>query len=220
MNKLQFAKTIDHTILKPDAKYADIEKLCAEARENKFASCCINPFYVKMTNDLLVNTGVMTCTVIGFPLGANTTKVKLFEAERAIADGANEIDMVINISELINYNYNYNFNEIKQIAELVHQSDALLKVIVETCLLDTKLKTEIAKIVSDSGADYIKTSTGFSTGGAITDDIILFKNAISPKLKIKASGGIRSLDFALELIKAGANRIGTSSGVKLVEEYK
>lgn len=220
MTKQEFAKTIDHTILKPDAKFTDIEKLCSEAREYRFASCCVNPFYVKLTNELLVNTGVDTCTVIGFPLGANKTKVKLFEAEQAIIDGAKELDMVINISELINNNLTYVFNEVKQLTELVHQSNCFLKVIVETCLLNTKQKSEIAKIVSDSGADFIKTSTGFSTGGAVTEDIVLFKNTISPNLKIKASGGIRTLDFALELINAGASRIGTSSGVKLVEEYK
>lgn len=219
MTKQEFAKTIDHTILKPDAKFSDIEKLCSEARENRFASCCVNPFYVKLTNELLVNTGVDTCTVIGFPLGANKTKVKLYEAEQAIIDGAKELDMVINISELLNNNLNYVFNEVKQLTELVHASNCLIKVIVETCLLNFKQKTEIAKIVSDSGADYIKTSTGFSTGGAATDDIILFRNTISPNLKIKASGGIRTLDFALELLNAGASRIGTSAGVKLATEF-
>jgi deoxyribose-phosphate aldolase len=219
MTKQEFAKTIDHTILKPNATFAEIEKLCSEARQYRFASCCVNPYYVKMTSDLLVNTGVLTCAVIGFPLGANITNVKIVEAELAMLDGAKEIDMVINIAELVNCNYNYVFNEIKQLAELVHQNDSILKVIVETCLLNTNEKIEIAKIVSDASADFIKTSTGFSSAGATTEDIVLFKNTISPKLKIKASGGIRSLDFALELINAGANRIGTSSGIKLVEDF-
>lgn len=216
MTKDFLAKYIDHTILKPNAAQKDIIELCSQAKEYSFASCCINPGFVKTAAQELSGSEVKVCTVIGFPLGANSLETKLFEAMNSIAMGASEIDMVINISALIDKDYKYLESEISALAELCKNNNALLKVIVETCLLNETQKIDITKIVSNSGADFIKTSTGFSTGGATLDDIELFAKYSSNNLKIKASGGIRDLEFALKLISAGAERLGTSSGIQII----
>lgn len=215
--KSQIAASIDHTILKPDAIPADITKLCEEAKQYNFASCCVNPTFVAQAKELLQNSSVKVCTVIGFPLGANSSEIKYKETEIAIQDGAEEIDMVINIGRFIAGDIEYTRNEIKTIADICHKNNAILKVIVETCLLNSEQKAEITKIVESAGADFIKTSTGFSTAGAKVEDIKIFKANIKNNLKIKASGGIRDLAFAIELLDAGAERLGTSSGIKLVE---
>ncbi len=216
-SKHQLAAAIDHTVLKPDALPADITKLCEEAMHYNFASCCINPSFVLQAKTLLQDSKVKVCTVIGFPLGANASEIKYNETELAIFNGAEEIDMVINIGRFIAGDIDYTLNEIKTIAEICHSKSVILKVIVETCLLNFAQKTEITKIVELAGADYIKTSTGFSSSGANIEDIKIFKSNIKGNLKIKASGGIRDLSFAIELLDAGAERLGTSSGIKILE---
>lgn len=218
MNKLELAKYIDHTLLKPNATKEQFITLCNEAFENHFASVCVLPHYVGLANDILRGSDVKVCTVVGFPLGVTFNSAKMAETGQAISYGATEIDMVINISELINGNHNVVFDDIKLLADLCHANDSILKVIVETCLLNEQQKIDICKIVTDAGADFIKTSTGFSTGGATIADIQLFKKFVGENVKIKASGGIRELPFCLDLINAGANRIGTSSGISLVGE--
>lgn len=214
----ELVKMIDHTLLKPDATESEIKKLCDEAREYQFASVCVNPCWVNYCFDLLKETNVKVCTVIGFPLGANSTNTKLFEAESAISDGAEEVDMVINIGKLKSKDYNYIFDEIHKISFTAKQSLALTKVILETCLLSDEEKI-IASIISrEAGADFIKTSTGFSKSGATVYDVSLMNFSVDGKIKVKASGGIRSREDALKMITAGASRIGTSSGVKIIQD--
>lgn len=215
--KSQLAATIDHTILKPDTLPSDIERLCTEAIQYNFASCCVNPTFVPQAKELLAGSNVKVCTVIGFPLGANASEIKYNETELAIFNGATEIDMVINIGRFIGGDLEYTRREISTISHICKTANVLLKVIVETCLLQDAQIAEITKIVEDAGADYIKTSTGFSSSGASLNDIKIFKQNIKGDLKIKASGGIRDLKFALELLEAGAERLGTSSGIKIVE---
>ena len=208
---------IDHTLLKPDATSKQIDQLCSEAKEWKFATVCIQPCHVKYVTD---RYPVRVCTVIGFPLGATTTSTKLFECQQALSDGAQEIDMVINIGQVKNENYAYVQSEIEQLAKLVHASgeNKVLKVIIETCLLNDNEKRKLCQIVGDAGADFIKTSTGFSTGGATLDDIKLLREHSPKQVQVKASGGIRDGNFARELIQAGATRLGTSSGVALIKD--
>ncbi len=215
--KSQLAATIDHTILKPDAQIRDIERLCREAIQYNFASCCVNPTFVPLVKRLLADSNVKVCTVIGFPLGANASEIKYNETELAIFNGATEIDMVINIGRFIGGDLEYTRREISTIAHICKSANVLLKVIVETCLLQDAQIAEITKIVEEAGADYIKTSTGFSSAGANLNDIKIFKQNIQGNLKIKASGGIRNLEFALELLDAGAERLGTSSGITIVD---
>ena len=215
--KSQLAATIDHTILRPDALPSDIERLCKEAIQYSFASCCVNPTFVPLAKELLGESDVKVCTVIGFPLGANASEIKFNETELAIFNGATEIDMVINIGRFIGGDIEYTRREISTIAQICRNAKVLLKVIVETCLLQDAQIAEITKIVEEAGADYIKTSTGFSSAGASLSDINIFKQNIKGSLKIKASGGIRDLKFALELLEAGAERLGTSAGIKIVE---
>lgn len=209
----------DHTLLKQTATFDDIKKICDDGLEFKTASVCIPPCYVKQAKEY-VKDSLKICTVIGFPNGYNTTGVKVFETEQAIKDGADEIDMVINIGELKAKNYDYVQNEIVEINNVCKKYNKLLKVIIETCLLTEEEKIKMCEIVTNAKAEYIKTSTGFSTTGATFDDIKLFKKYVGKNVKIKAAGGISSLSDAEEFIKLGANRLGTSRIVKIAKENK
>lgn len=213
-------KYVEHTLLKQDARKADLIKLFEEAKEYKFLGVCINPCYVKLAKENLKDTDVKVVTVIGFPLGANTTETKIFETIQAVKDGADEIDMVINIGELKAKNYDYIQNEIIEINKVCKKYNKLLKVIIETCLLTEEEKIKMCEIVTNANADYIKTSTGFSTNGATFDDVKLFKRYVGKNVKIKAAGGISSLSDAEEFIKLGAERLGTSRIVKIAKENK
>ncbi len=216
MDKQQLAKMIDHTILKPEADKASIEKLCKEALEYNFASVCINPTNVELAAKLLKGSEVKVCTVIGFPLGANTMEVKAFETKDAIAKGADEVDMVINIGRLKDKDYEYVEKDIKAVVDAADKK-ALTKVIIETCYLTEEEKIAMCKSVTDAGADYIKTSTGFGTGGATIEDIKLFKQHIGPNVKIKAAGGVKTVEDLEMFITEGCERIGTSSAINLIK---
>ena len=205
----------DHTLLLQGSTWEEIKGICDDAKKYKTASICIPPCYVKPAKDY-VGDEVKICTVIGFPNGNMTTETKVFETKDALSKGADEIDMVINIGMLKAGDYDYVLDEIKQIKE--ECGDHILKVIIETCLLTDEEKIKMCEIVSKSGADFIKTSTGFSTGGATFDDIKLFKEHVAPHVKIKAAGGISSLDDARKFLELGADRLGTSRIVKLVKQ--
>lgn len=207
-------KYIDHTALKANTKKEEILALIGEAKEYDFASVCVNPTWVSLASQELAGTNVKVCTVIGFPLGANTTATKVFETKDAIANGATEIDMVLNIAALIEGNNELVESEIRQIKEAC--GDITLKVIIETCLLSDENKKTACQLIMKAGADFVKTSTGFSTGGATKEDIELFKAVVEDNCLIKASGGVRTIDDAIVMIEAGANRIGTSGGVSIV----
>ncbi len=213
---MQLAKYIDHTYLKADAKREDIEKLCQEAKEYGFKTVCINPCNITLAKELLKGSDVEVCTVIGFPLGQMTTDAKILEAKDAIAKGADEVDMVINIGKLKDKDLDYVTSEIKAIKEAC--GDHCLKVIIETCLLSDDEKRDACKCVVDGGADFVKTSTGFSTHGATFEDVALLKECVGDKAKVKAAGGVRTHADFLKMIELGADRIGTSSGVKLLQE--
>ena len=208
---------IDHTLLKPDATKEMIKKLCLEAIEYKFGAVCVNPYYVKYCKGLLIDTDVKVATVIGFALGANTKEIKAMETKDAIENGADEIDMVINIGALKSHDYSVVEEDIKSVVNAANNK-ALVKVIIETCLLTDEEKKTACRLALEAGADYVKTSTGFSTGGAKVEDIKLMKSVVGDKLGIKASGGIKDLKTATELIEAGATRLGTSSGIKILNE--
>ncbi|MBM4762551.1 deoxyribose-phosphate aldolase [Bacillus sp. B15-48] len=213
----QLAQMIDHTLLKADAKKADIMKLAEEAKEHKFASVCVNPTWVKTAAEILTDTPeVKVCTVIGFPLGATTSEVKAFETKNAIENGADEVDMVINIGALKEQNDGLVENDIKAVVEAA-RGKALVKVIIETSLLTDEEKETACKLAVKAGADYVKTSTGFSTGGASKEDIALMRKVVGPSIGVKASGGIKSLEDAETMINAGASRIGASSGVMIMK---
>ena len=207
-------KYIDHKLLKPESTPQDIEKLCLEAKEYDFASVCIQPCYVKMAYGLLKETDVKVCTVIGFPLGANTTETKIQEACQAVEEGAEEIDMVINIGALKAGDTVYVTEEIRRIKEAV--GEHILKVIIETCLLTDEEKVLACQCAVNAGADFVKTSTGFSKGGATVEDVRLMKQTVGDRCRVKASGGIRTPEDFNAMIEAGAARIGTSSGIKLI----
>jgi len=202
-----FARMIDHTLLKAEATKEQIEKLCAEAKQFNFASVCVNPTWVKQSSELLQGSDVLVCTVIGFPLGANTPAVKAFEVKDAIANGANEVDMVINIGALKDKNYDLVQADIAAVVEAAKGS-ALVKVIIESCLLTDEEKVKACELAVAAGADYVKTSTGFSTGGATAVDIALMRKTVGPDLGVKASGGVRSLEDMKSMVEAGATRIG------------
>jgi len=208
----QLASIIDHTLLKADATKEQIDKLCQEAIEYGFKSVCVNPSYVALAANCLKEKQVEVCTVIGFPLGANSSAVKAYETQKAIQDGATEVDMVINVGALKSGDYDYVRNDIQQVVEAAQGK--IVKVILETCLLSTEEKVLAAKICYEAGADFLKTSTGFSTGGATIEDVKLFKQTVP--MKVKAAGGIRSRSQALEFVAAGVDRIGTSAGISLV----
>ena len=206
---------IDHTLLKADANEEQIHALIDEAKEYQFASVCVNPTWVKTAANALKDSPVKVCTVIGFPLGASTTTVKAFEAKDAIANGADEIDMVINIGALRSRNYKLVEDDIKAVVE--SSGTKLVKVIIETCLLTDDEKIKACQLAKSAGADFVKTSTGFSTGGATIEDIALMRKTVGPDMGVKASGGARTLKAAQAFIKVGANRIGTSSGVAIMK---
>lgn len=212
---MQLNKYIDHTLLKPEAQHAQIEQLCKEARENKFFSVCVNTSYVKACSDLLKGSDVVVCCVIGFPLGAMDTASKAFETKNAIANGATEIDMVIHIGALKDRRLNYVRDDIKAVVEAAQGRK--VKVIIETSLLNNEDKTLACKAALEAGAHFVKTSTGFAGGGATVDDVKLMKSIVGNKMEVKASGGVKNSEQALALIEAGATRLGTSSGVALVQ---
>ena len=213
---MKLNKYIDHTLLKPQSTKAEVEKIIAEAKENDFATVMVNPFWIPLAAKELEGTDVKPACVIGFPLGANTLATKVFEVKDAIANGAQEIDMVINIGMLKDHEDEYVINEIKALKEAA--GEKCLKVIIETCLLTEEEKVRTCKDVVAAGADFVKTSTGFSTGGATVEDIRLMKEAVSGSdVQVKASGGIRTKDVMDAMIEAGATRIGTSSGVNLIK---
>ena len=212
---MELAKYIDHTLLKADATEEQIEKLCQEAAEYNFKSVCINPAFVVKSKELLKDSDSLVCTVIGFPLGANATEVKVFEAQQAVKDGADEIDMVINISRAKDGDWAYVLEEIKAVGGAVGES-ITTKVIIETSLLTDDEKRKASEVVKESGADFVKTSTGFSTGGATLADVKLMREAVGPDLGVKASGGVSNYDEAIAMIEAGATRIGASKGIAIV----
>lgn len=216
----QLAKYMDHTMLKPEATSAMIDKTIAEAREYNTASVCINPYWVARVHKGLEGTDIATCTVIGFPLGASTTATKVFETNEAIDNGADEIDMVINIGELKSNNDAAVLTDIKAVAEATHDKGKLLKVIIENALLTDEEKRRASELTVKGGADFVKTSTGFSTSGAKAEDVRLMREAVGPDFKIKAAGGMHSLKDALAMIDAGANRLGVSASVAILEEAK
>ena len=217
MNKVDLARYIDHTILKPDAKESEVIKLCREALEYKFASVCVNASNVKLADSFLRGTDVKVCTVVGFPLGATTKETKAFEAAQAIENGATEVDMVINIGALKSGKLEAVEEDIKAVADAC-KGKALLKVIIETCLLTDEEKITACELSQKAGANFVKTSTGFSTAGATPEDIKLMRRTVGPDMGVKASGGIRNLETALSMIEAGATRIGASASISIVNE--
>ncbi len=220
LKDINIAGKIDHTLLKPDATPKDITELCEEARKYSFASVCINPGYVSMCSKLLAGTSVKVCTVIGFPLGSNTTEVKKFEAEQAIQNGATEVDMVINVGRLKSGDYDYVENDIRKVVSTAKSKNAICKVILETALLTDEEKVKACLICKKTGADFVKTSTGFSKGGATVGDVALMKYVVGKEMGVKASGGIRSKEDAEAMIASGADRIGASASVKIVSGEK
>lgn len=216
ITKAQFARMIDHTLLKNTAIRKDIELLCSEALEFGFASVCVHPFYVGMCSSILHKSSTKVCTVIGFPHGMHRTGVKIAETMQAIHDGAQEIDMVIQVGALIDGDKDIVWNDIRSVVDTAHQSGAVVKAIIETSVLNEEQKISACEIVSDAGADFIKTSTGFAGGGATIEDIRLLRSHVDPDIQVKASGGIRTFEQAFAMIQAGATRIGTSSGVAMI----
>ena len=211
---MKYNKLIDHTLLKPDATPEQIVKLCDEAKQFDFMSVCVNPAYVPLASACLKDSNVKVCTVIGFPLGMNLTRNKIDEAKLAIAQGADEIDMVINVGMLKAGEDDYVKEEIKLLKEVAGQR--VLKVIIETCLLTDEEKVRVCLLAKDAGADFVKTSTGFSTGGATAHDVKLMRETVGPEMGVKASGGVRTHEDLLAMVEAGANRIGTSNGTKII----
>ncbi|MCF3139304.1 MULTISPECIES: deoxyribose-phosphate aldolase [Micrococcaceae] len=211
------ASYIDHTLLKPEASEADILKVCAEAVEYQFKSVCVNPIWVKTVTKALKGSGVLTCSVVGFPMGATPSDVKAFEARGAVLDGADEIDMVINMAAGRAADKGALVDDIRAVAETVHAGEAILKVIIETSMLDDEQKVIACEAAVEAGADFVKTSTGFNGGGATVEDIALMRKTVGPDIGVKASGGVRSLADAQAMIAAGATRIGASSGIAIVK---
>ncbi len=214
----ELARYIDHTLLKPEASEADVLKICAEAVTHTFKSVCVNPIWVKTVHNALKGSGVLTCSVIGFPFGATPTDVKTYEARGAVLDGADEIDMVINIASARALDKGALVEDIAAVADEVHSGDSILKVIIETSLLGHDAKVLACQAAVEAGADFVKTSTGFSGGGATVEDVALMRATIGPELGVKASGGIRSLADARAMIAAGATRIGASAGIAIIRE--
>lgn len=210
-----YASYIDHTLLKPEATKEQIIALCAEAKQYDFASVCVNPTWIETASKELEGAVSKVCTVIGFPLGANTSDVKAFETKDAIAKGADEVDMVLNIGALKSSDYELVLNDMKTVVEAANGT--LVKVIIETCLLTDEEKVKACELAVEAGVDYVKTSTGFSTGGATPTDVALMRKTVGPNLGVKASGGVRSLEDLKAMIEAGATRIGASSGVKIMQ---
>ncbi len=215
---MELNKYIDHTLLKADATKSQITKLCEEARQYSFASVCVNSGYVSLCRKLLEGSDVKVCTVIGFPLGACTTTTKAVETKRAYENGADEFDMVINIGQLKDGNLDFIVDDISAVVQ--QAQGKTVKVIIETCLLTDEEKVAACKCAVAAGADFVKTSTGFSTGGATAEDVALMCNAVKGSCKVKASGGIRTYADAMKMIEAGADRLGCSAGVRIMEEYQ
>jgi len=220
MEKLN--KYIDHTLLKAEAKKEDIVKLCQEALQHDFASVCVNPTWIETSYDLLKDSDVKVCTVIGFPLGANTTEAKAYETSDAINKGASEVDMVLNVGRLKSLDYDYVLNDVKDVVDTAKalNNDVVVKVILETCLLSKEEIVKACELCKEAGADFVKTSTGFSTGGARVEDVKLMKETVGDDLEVKASGGVKTPEQFEEMIQAGATRIGTSNGVALINGEK
>lgn len=213
---MEINQYIDHTALKADTTVQQIEKLCAEAREHEFFSVCVNSYYVKKAAAFLAGSNVKVCTVVGFPLGASTMETKRFEAMKAIAEGAREIDMVINVSAIKSNEWQYVLDDMASLAQVTHQQGALLKVILETCLLSDEEKRKACELAMKAKVDFVKTSTGFSTGGATVEDVKLMRSIVG-KMGVKASGGIRDAETARKMIEAGATRLGTSASVEIIK---
>jgi deoxyribose-phosphate aldolase len=222
MNNLELAKMIDHTILKADATQSDIEKLCEEAKKYNFASVCVNPYWVPLTSALLKNSTVKVCTVIGFPLGATSSESKAYETEIAILQGADEVDMVINVGAMKNNKTDIVENDILSVVNSAKKTgktqnkNIIVKVILETCYLTKDEIKNACLCAKNAGADFVKTSTGFGTGGATVEDVSLMKETVGSSMEVKASGGIRDYETAIKMIEAGATRLGTSSGISIV----
>ena len=211
---MNYNKFIDHTILKPDASLEDIKRICKEAKEYNFMSVCVNPAFIDLCKNELKDSDVKVCTVIGFPLGATLPQAKALETREAVFEGADEIDMVINVTMLKAHQDDYVYNEIEKVRRSC--MGKVLKVIIETCLLTDEEKVRACLLAKKAGADFVKTSTGFSTGGATVHDVELMRKTVGPEMGVKASGGIRTHEDLLAMIKAGATRIGTSSGPKII----
>ncbi|AJH00074.1 2-deoxyribose-5-phosphate aldolase [Clostridium beijerinckii] len=216
---MNIAKYIDHTILKPEATEEDVKRLCREAKEYSFASVCVNGCYAKLVSTELAGSEVKTCVVVGFPLGAMTKEAKAFETSQAIENGASEIDMVINVGALKDKNYSLLKEDIEAVVNSA-KGKALVKVIIETCLLTDEEKVKACEIAKEAKSDFVKTSTGFSTGGATKEDIALMRKTVGPDLGVKASGGVRDFKAAMDMINAGASRIGSSNSIAIVNESK
>ena len=215
---MELNKYIDHTLLKPEATKEQITKLCQEARQYDFASVCVNTCYVPLAKELLAGSDVKVCCVVGFPLGAMDTVSKAFEAKTAVENGAQEVDMVINIGALKDKDYDYVTKDIAAVVEA--SKPAIVKVIIEACLLTDEEKVESCKCSMNAKAEFVKTSTGFSTHGATPEDVALMKKTVGNVCKVKAAGGVRSYDDAMKMIEAGADRLGCSAGIKVMEEAK
>jgi len=216
---MDFNKYIDHTALKADTDIKQIEKLCAEAKEFDFFSVCVNSYYVKKAAALLAGSSVKVCTVVGFPLGASTMETKRFEAMKAVAEGAREIDMVINVSAIKSQDWQYVLDDMSSLSQVTHQQGALLKVILETALLTDEEKRKACELAVKAQVDFVKTSTGFSTSGATVEDVKLMRSIVG-SMGVKASGGIRDAETARKMIEAGATRLGTSASVEIVKGLK
>ncbi|URZ16510.1 deoxyribose-phosphate aldolase [Clostridium felsineum] len=214
---MEIANIIDHTALKPDTTKEQILKLIEEAKKYKFASVCVNPRWVKLASLELKDSKVKVCTVIGFPLGASTTETKVFETKNAIENGAEEVDMVISIGDLKNENNDYVKRDIEEVVKTAKEK-AIVKVIIETCLLTDEEKIRVCKLAKDAGADFVKTSTGFSTAGAKAEDIELMRKTVGDNMGVKASGGIHTREEALQMINSGATRIGASASITIISE--
>ncbi|MGX8794704.1 deoxyribose-phosphate aldolase [Fusibacter sp. JL298sf-3] len=216
---MNLAQYIDHTILKPDVTEADVLKVCTEAKTHHFYSVCVNPYYVKTVAEALKGSDVKVTSVIGFPLGQNTTALKALEAKQAVEDGANEIDMVINVGALKDKKDAFVLEDIRAVVDAI-KGHAILKVIIETCLLTEEEKVRACRLSKEAGAQFVKTSTGFSTGGATAADVKLMKDTVGEALEVKASGGVRDSETARLMIEAGATRIGASASVAIANGGK
>lgn len=213
----ELARYIDHTLLKPDATYAQIAQLCEEARRYGFATVCINPVHVRLCAQLLRGSGVGICSVVGFPLGATPTRVKCYETQQAISDGATEIDMVIHIGALKSKDYDLVREDIAAVVRTCHNNAAICKVIIEAALLTDDEKIKACQLAKEVGADYVKTSTGFGPGGATVHDVMLMRQTVGADMGVKAAGGIRTYQDAVAMLKAGATRIGASASIQIME---
>lgn len=220
MTEKKLNKYFDHTLLKPEATPEQIDALCKEAISADFYSVCVNSCYVPQVFKALSGSEVKTCSVVGFPLGACSTETKIFETKYACESGASEVDMVINVGMLKSAKHKYVQDDIADVVKTAHSFDALVKVIIETCLLSDDEIIKACELAEAAGADFVKTSTGFNSGGAKVSDVRLMKKTVGDRLKVKASGGIRDLETVEEMIEAGADRIGASAGVQIMEEFK